>query len=171
MAKQWHVAAECAACLESFCEADRVVSCPSCSCSLHLRCAVQAFSRPDSQLLPQGSGTCPSCQQALEWPILIRSARRFPRSLARAESSAPSLARGLKSAARSGSAMPASVIEEVSTHSAGDAVAVHPRKRRRAEVTDGKDVSSVKAKAARRRTIPAGESLRERLFRKGLVDA
>lgn len=65
----------CAACVDTFRARDRIVSCPSCGCGLHVACAAQAFTGVGGRLLPERPAPCPGCRAQLEWPVLLRSAR------------------------------------------------------------------------------------------------
>jgi len=76
--------APCGGCRVCFKAGDRVVACLGCQQPFHVRCAAALFhsDEANSALVPQGRVPCPSCQEALEWPMLIQTARRLSVSLA-----------------------------------------------------------------------------------------
>jgi len=152
MAIHWEVGPACTTCARPFDGGDRVVSCPSCSCSLHVTCAVLAFPC-QGRLLPDAAGSCPACGKTVEWPVLIRSARRLPKSLAK-DGKRPSRRRVTA---------PALVLDDCTA-----AVQRGCKKRHRVAASGVKKSAS---KAAAQHSASGTESLRERLFRKGLVDA
>mmetsp|Transcript_94162 Transcript_94162/g.210543 ORF Transcript_94162/g.210543 Transcript_94162/m.210543 type:complete len:508 (-) Transcript_94162:52-1575(-) len=85
----------CVACGEAFCAQDRLVTCPSCECPFHVSCAAQAFVGPAaSRLMPRLPAACPKCSASCEWPVLVRTARRF--------AEAPPAAEALPAASSSG---------------------------------------------------------------------
>lgn len=178
MATQWDVAASCACCSICFAGGDRAVSCPGCACSLHLRCAAQAFTGSTGQLLPKTASACPSCGMSVEWPILIRSARRLPRPAANLAS--PPHASASKASA-SHSAVPSIVLNGLPSPLQS---CRHGKRRpppleaERPHKSLSLSANVLGASQQKRKTAPAlsrsaggGESLRERLFKKGLVDA
>lgn len=68
----------CSACRNEFRSGDRIVTCPSCEYPFHLSCAAQAFMGPASgRLMPEQPAACLHCGTMTEWPVLIRSARRW----------------------------------------------------------------------------------------------
>mmetsp|Transcript_26497 Transcript_26497/g.61823 ORF Transcript_26497/g.61823 Transcript_26497/m.61823 type:complete len:407 (+) Transcript_26497:50-1270(+) len=72
----------CFTCGLAFKAKDRVVTCCSCQQPFHVACAAKAFAvRPESLLMPTGSSPCPKCSEALEWPRLVKTARRLSGSL------------------------------------------------------------------------------------------
>merc|ERR1712217_629220 len=78
---------ECAVCENEFRKDDRIVSCPDCDTPFHVRCAAQTFLRSQCQkrstcLVPSEPTACPHCGKTTDWPMLVRSARRFEASSA-----------------------------------------------------------------------------------------
>lgn len=68
----------CTSCSEALKAKDRILSCLSCGKPFHVSCAAQAFIGISGlQLMPDGPSSCPSCNVVIEWPTLIRTARRL----------------------------------------------------------------------------------------------
>jgi len=69
----------CGSCGEDLQPTDRVVSCPHCERAFHVSCAAEAFTgKQGIRLMPDHQpSACPCCKEFLEWPVLIRSARRL----------------------------------------------------------------------------------------------
>jgi len=81
--------AACLVCSKPFQGDDRVVSCSNCDRAFHVSCAATAFCQSVGEargtlLIPDAPAACPGCNQFVEWPVIVRSARRFaqPRSTA-----------------------------------------------------------------------------------------
>lgn len=170
----WKVGGSCASCTGPLGVGDRVVLCPGCECSLHVRCAAKAFTGTCGQLMPQSSGACPSCGKMLEWPVLVRSARRLSRrSVKGAETSihpAPA-----PSAMIGGPTAPVIVLEEASVAGPQGLLAVRRRntlRRRtaRAAAVRG-EVAVSQGAACYDQTVRRADSLRERLLKKRRIDA
>lgn len=71
----------CAACREKLRALDRIVSCPGCRHAFHVSCAAQAFNAAiGAKLMPEATGSCPSCKRVTAWPALVQSARRLERA-------------------------------------------------------------------------------------------
>lgn len=194
MASQWQVDVACDACGENLLTGDRVVSCPACACSLHVSCAAKAFPGLAGQLMPQSSGTCPSCAQTLEWPVLIRSAKKVCRHGGEGRNvtgsqAASSSATGSSSPATASSQAAVVVLDELPTPGRGatsQRMQLRRRKRPRQTTTEGEmseadgthDSSRCHAASfpSEASALPetgstSGLSLRERLYKKGRVDA
>eukprot|EP00929_Paragymnodinium_shiwhaense_P000684 TRINITY_DN100917_c0_g1_i1.p1 TRINITY_DN100917_c0_g1~~TRINITY_DN100917_c0_g1_i1.p1 ORF type:complete len:386 (+),score=101.05 TRINITY_DN100917_c0_g1_i1:55-1212(+) len=79
LASQRPVASEsCTICAAAFKEMDRVVACGGCDTPFHVRCAARALTQEHAtMLIPADSMACPNCGRGVEWPMLVRSARRF----------------------------------------------------------------------------------------------
>mmetsp|Transcript_56541 Transcript_56541/g.132621 ORF Transcript_56541/g.132621 Transcript_56541/m.132621 type:complete len:431 (-) Transcript_56541:35-1327(-) len=73
--------AQCGGCRSHFKAGDRVVACLSCGQPFHVRCAASLF-HGETMLVPQGKVPCSQCQETLEWPRLVQTARRLSGSLA-----------------------------------------------------------------------------------------
>lgn len=70
--------AACASCKEAFRPQERLVACPGCEQPFHVSCAAQAFIGPSgAQLMPRESASCPQCGHRTEWPVIVRTLRRF----------------------------------------------------------------------------------------------
>lgn len=68
----------CSTCSEALKAKDRILSCFSCEKPFHVSCAAQAFIGISGlQLMPDRPSSCPSCNVVIEWPTLIRTARRL----------------------------------------------------------------------------------------------
>lgn len=71
----------CVVCCGKLHANDRIVTCPGCVQPFHVSCAAQVLiGSMTSRLVPEQPGTCPSCKMRVEWPVLVRSARRMSRS-------------------------------------------------------------------------------------------
>jgi structure-specific endonuclease subunit SLX1 len=177
LATQQEVDSCCAACSGALKTGDRVVSCPSCRCSLHVHCAAQAFTGLTGQLMPQQPGSCPSCAKLIEWPIMIRSARRVPNSAhahqKESQEICPSASpNDLVEAISADSLQPVSsaslVILDEPHSSVGASAGCHGDSRSDPLHAQSSTKPKVRSHAE---CLSGGESLRERLIKKGRISA
>jgi len=113
VAHQPIIGAACVACKEAFRSQDRLVACPGCQHPFHVSCAAQAFIGPSgTQLMPRQPASCPQCGHRTEWPVLVRTVRRFSPEAAAADAASAG------QAGQSGG-MPGARVEEDESDSEG----------------------------------------------------